>query len=113
MIWQNYFLLSNTSAIPDPATITGISQDAVICVPAKIREVCSIGISVPPIGAPGISTCIVCPGEIVICSPPISTITSSRCEDCIKSYNDWHNQTPEERLKEQQEREKLFGGNIL
>jgi len=37
----------------------------------------------------------------------------SRCEDCIKSYNDWHNQTPEERLKEQQEREKLFGGNIL
>jgi len=37
----------------------------------------------------------------------------SRCEDCIKSYNDWHNQTPEERLKEQQKREKLFGGNIL
>ena len=37
----------------------------------------------------------------------------ARCEDCIESYNSWHNQSQEERLKEQQEREKIFGGNIL
>jgi len=36
-----------------------------------------------------------------------------RCKDCIGSYDSWHNQSHEERLKEQQEREKMFGGNIL
>ena len=37
----------------------------------------------------------------------------SRCEDCIKSYNEWHNQTDEERLHEQEELEKLYGGNVF
>jgi len=32
-----------------------------------------------------------------------------KCEDCIKSYDDWHNQTPEERMAEQKEMEKVFG----
>jgi len=32
-----------------------------------------------------------------------------KCEDCIKSYDEWHNQTPEERMAEQEEREKIFG----
>jgi len=36
----------------------------------------------------------------------------TRCEDCIESYDSWHNQSPEERLKEQEEREKFYGGNI-
>lgn len=37
----------------------------------------------------------------------------NRCVDCIKSYDDWHNQTDEERQKEQDEREKFYGGNIF
>ncbi len=32
-----------------------------------------------------------------------------RCEDCIKSYDDWHNQTPEERMEDQKEMEKFYG----
>jgi len=37
----------------------------------------------------------------------------SRCEDCIKSYEDWHNTSEEDRIKEQEDREKLYGGNIF
>ncbi len=37
----------------------------------------------------------------------------SRCVDCIKSYDDWHNQTDEERQKEQDDLEKLYGGNVF
>jgi len=35
-----------------------------------------------------------------------------KCEDCIKSYSEWHNQTPEERESEWKEKEKIFGGVI-
>ena len=37
----------------------------------------------------------------------------NRCVDCIKSYDDWHNQTDEERQKEQDDLEKLYGGNVF
>jgi len=37
----------------------------------------------------------------------------SHCEDCIKSYNEWHNQTPQERAKEQEELKKMYGGNVF
>jgi len=36
----------------------------------------------------------------------------ARCEDCIKSYNEWHNKTPEQRQKEQDEMIKVFGEPI-
>lgn len=36
-----------------------------------------------------------------------------RCEDCIKSYEYWHNQTPQQRQQEQEDREKFYGGNIF
>lgn len=35
-----------------------------------------------------------------------------RCEDCIKSYDNWHNESHEERLKHQQEMEKFYGKTI-
>lgn len=37
----------------------------------------------------------------------------SHCDDCIKSYDDWHNQTPQQRRKEQEDRRKMYGGNIF
>lgn len=35
-----------------------------------------------------------------------------RCKDCIKSYDNWHNETPEQRQKNQEEKEKFYGGRI-
>ncbi len=35
-----------------------------------------------------------------------------KCDDCIKSYNDWHNETPEQRAEYQAETEKIFGPTI-
>ena len=37
----------------------------------------------------------------------------SHCDDCIKSYNEWHNQSPKQRRDEQEERKKMYGGNIF
>jgi hypothetical protein len=34
------------------------------------------------------------------------------CEHCIKSYNEWHNQTPEQRQAEQAKRDKFWGEPI-
>jgi len=36
----------------------------------------------------------------------------SHCDDCIKSYNEWHNQTPKQRHKEQEDLKKQ-GWTIL
>ncbi len=36
-----------------------------------------------------------------------------RCEDCIKSYDNWHNETPKQRAKAQQDLKKMFGGNVF
>jgi len=35
-----------------------------------------------------------------------------KCADCIKSYNDWHNETPEQRAKNQKEMEEFYGPTI-
>jgi len=35
-----------------------------------------------------------------------------KCNDCIKSYDEWHNQTPEERTQDQKEIEKFYGPTI-
>jgi len=37
----------------------------------------------------------------------------SRCDDCKKSYDHWHNQTEDERLDDIKEMEKFYGGNVL
>lgn len=37
----------------------------------------------------------------------------SHCEDCIKSYDEWHNQSPQERRKEQEDLKKMYGGNVF
>lgn len=37
----------------------------------------------------------------------------SRCEDCIKSYDQWHNRTPQEIKQEQEDMKKLYGDNIF
>lgn len=37
----------------------------------------------------------------------------TRCEDCIKSYDEWHNESDEDRMKKQKEMEEFYGGNIL
>ncbi len=35
-----------------------------------------------------------------------------KCEDCIKSYEEWHDQTPEDRVAEQREMQEFFGDVI-
>ena len=49
---KNYFLLTITITIPATETNTGNNQDAVLNVPARIKEVDSIGINIPPTGSP-------------------------------------------------------------
>jgi len=34
------------------------------------------------------------------------------CKDCIKSYDEYTNQTPEQRLEAEEQLEKIFGGNL-
>ena len=36
-----------------------------------------------------------------------------RCDDCIKSYEDWHNESPQDRRKNQERMQELYGGNIF
>jgi len=47
-----------------------------------------------------------------LCGHDLQVEEPSRCEDCIKSYHEWHDQTPEQRQKEQDERIKVFGEPI-
>lgn len=37
----------------------------------------------------------------------------SRCEDCIKSYDEWHSRTPEQIKDEEEDMHKLYGDNIF
>jgi len=34
------------------------------------------------------------------------------CDDCIKSYEEWHNETPEQRAEKQKEMEEFYGPTI-
>ena len=37
----------------------------------------------------------------------------NHCKDCIKSYDEWHNETPKQRRQYQEDMKKMYGGNIF